>query len=64
MGAWQDAMQTWFNGNILSLESKRYIDNFLAVHRMRPRDDEADSGNSDDIASDEELELLGEALAR
>ena len=36
--------------------------NFLAVHRMRPRDkDEADC-NSDDVVSDEELEVSRNAL--
>ena len=59
---WQDALQTWLNGSILCLESKQFIGNFLAVHRMRPGDEEEDMCNSDDIVSDEELELSRASL--
>ena len=38
------------------------VGNFLSVHRVRPRDDDEDDGNSDDIISDEELELSHEHL--
>ena len=51
---WQSSMLRWFDGGILSHESKRYIQNFLVVTRTRPEDDGAD-GNSDDLLSDEEL---------
>ena len=47
-------MLQWFDGRILSEESKRYIQNFLVVTRTRPEDDDLDA-NSDDILSDEEL---------
>ena len=46
-------MQYWFDGHILSEESKRYIQNFLVVTRVRP--DDEDVGHSDDMLSDEEL---------
>ena len=55
---WQDALQCWLDGNIVCEEAAKYVSNFLSVHRMRPRDDdESDDGNSQDIASDEELEI-------
>ena len=52
--SWHAAMLQWFDGRILSEESKRYIQNFLVVTRTRPEDDDLDA-NSDDILSDEEL---------
>ena len=65
--SWQDALHKWLDGNILSHEAQRYIRNFFNVHRMRPHDEENDDCNSDDIVSDEELEVsrssLAEALA-
>ena len=64
---WQDALQTWLSGNVLCNEAKQYIGNFSSVHRVRPRDDDSEDGNSVDIVSDEELEIsrasLKDALA-
>ena len=55
---WQDALEVWLDGNIICQEAAKYVGNFLSVHRMRPRDDdESNDGNSQDIASDEELEI-------
>ena len=39
------------------------MSNFLAVHRVRPRDDESDDGISDDIVSDEDLQVSSACLA-
>ena len=39
---WQEALATWLDGGLLSQESKRYVGNFMAVHRVRPRDDDSD----------------------
>ena len=45
----------------------RHVSNLLAVHRVRPQDHSSDEENSDDLLSDEELEIstemLSEALA-
>ena len=59
---WQDALQLWLSGNVLCQEAKQYVGNFLSVHRMRPRDDDSDEGNSQDIVSDEELEISRASL--
>ncbi len=40
----------------------RYINNFLAVHRVRPRDPEEDDRSDEDV-SDEELEVSHACLA-
>ena len=54
-GSWQERMAQWFDGEILSEESKRYINNFLVVTRVRPDDDEDEIATSDDLISDDEL---------
>ena len=60
---WQSAMQVWLDGRILSEEAKRYIGNFLSVHRVRPQDDmDSDLGNSDGFFSDQELHVSHETL--
>ena len=46
---WQDALRKWLGGNILCNEAKRYVGNFLSVHRMRPRDEDDEDCNSQDI---------------
>ena len=46
---WQDALMQWLKGSVLCAQAKRYVGNFLSVHRVRPRDDESDDCNSDDI---------------
>ena len=61
---WQDALEVWLDGNVICQEAARYVGNFLSVHRMRPRDDDdSNDGNSQDIASDEELEISRHELA-
>ena len=60
---WQEALATWFNGNVISEESVRYINNFLSVYRARPRDPSEDVLSDEDV-SDEELELTEADLAR
>ena len=56
LDSWHMSMMQWFDGRILSEESRRYIQNFLVVTRVRPEDDNAEE-NSDDLLSDEELHL-------
>ena len=56
------SLATWLDGNIICDESKRYVGNFLSVHRVRPTDDDDDQAHSDDIASDEELEVSHNSL--
>jgi hypothetical protein len=60
---WQVALGSWLDGNILSRESKRYVSNFLSVYRIRPTDDDSDDANSDNLASDVELEVSHANLA-
>ena len=45
---WQEALATWLNGNVISEESVRYMNHFLSVYRVRPRDP------SEDVLSDED----------
>ena len=52
----------WLDGGVLCEEAKRYVGNFLSVHRVRPRNDDEDDANSDDVVSDEDLELTAEDL--
>ena len=59
---WQEALECWLDGNVLCQEAKRYIGNFMSVNRMRPRDDDSDAGNSEDIVDDEELEISRSSL--
>ena len=61
---WVESMNEWLEGNIMTEESARYIRNFLCVNRMRSRDKDDDADcRSDDLISDEELELSMEELA-
>ena len=53
--SWHASMLYWFDGHILSEESKRYIQNFLVVTRVRPEEEDMD--HSDDLLSDDELIL-------
>ena len=60
---WVESMNEWLQGKILTEEAARYIRNFLCVNRMRSRDRDDDVDcRSDDIISDEELELSKEEL--
>ena len=47
---WQGALRSWLDGRILCEEARRYVGNFLSVHRVRPQDDmDSDIANSDDL---------------
>ena len=52
---WQEALTTWLGGRILCKEAKKHTGNYMAVHRVRPSDDDENSACSDDMVSDEEL---------
>ena len=54
--SWEKELEEWLGGQVLSEESVRYINNFMSVFRMRPRD-VADDVRSDEDFSDAELEL-------
>ena len=59
---WQTALRTWLDGNVLCEEARRFVGNFLSVHRVRTDDGDSEPENSDNIISDEELILSKEAL--
>ena len=59
---WQEALQTWLDGGILCNEAARYVGNFLSTYRVRPGDDDSDGGNSDDLISDDELQVSKASL--
>jgi len=62
--SWHQCLEKWLNGNLLCEEAKRYVGNFLAVYRVRPKDDSLeDGGRSEDLVSDVELEISHETLA-
>ena len=49
-------MTHWLDGNIISEESKRYVSNFISIHRLRPGNNDEDAmANSDDMVEDEEV---------
>ena len=52
---WQEVLTTWLGGRILCKGATKYIGNYMAVHRVRPSDDDENSACSDDMVSDEEL---------
>ena len=51
------------DGRIWCEEARRYVANFLSVHRVRPPDEASEDGNIDDIVSDAELQLSPEELS-
>ena len=55
--SWQEELQLWFNGRILSETANRWVGNFLSVHRVRPATEDEDEGADEDLASDEEVVL-------
>ena len=62
---WNGALRHWLDGHVLCEEVKRYVGNFMAVTRVRPDGDEpGDLDNSDDLLSDEELDLTTGNLAQ
>ena len=60
--SWRDEFEEWLCGGVLSEESVRYINNFMSVYRVRPRD-VSDDVVSDEDFSDEELVLTEKDLA-
>ena len=64
--SWYDALRNWFDGRVLCEEVRNYLNNYMAVTRARPDDDNVDADNSDDMLEDEDLDLdmndLPEAL--
>ena len=57
-------MLRWFDGHVLSQESRRHINNFLVVTRGRPDAEADEEENSEDMQSDEELFLNKTDLAQ
>ena len=57
-------MLRWFDGNVLSQESRRHISNFLVVTRAWPDADADEGEHSEDMQSDEELFLNKTDLAQ
>ena len=60
---WQQELGDWLSGHVLSEESVRYINNFMSVYRVRPRD-VSEEIRSDEEFSDVELELTERDLER
>lgn len=51
--SWQDVFRNWLASGQVAEHGRRYLQNFLSVHRMRPANEEDDEENSDDMLSDE-----------
>ena len=60
--SWEAALTKWLDGNIVSEESRRYISNFISIHRLRPSEDNNVMDNSDDMVDDEEVQVTSEML--
>ena len=60
---WEDALNKWLNGNIVSQEALKYVGNLLSVYRVRPRDPN-DDARSDEDFDDEKLVLDASLLER
>ena len=59
--SWHDSLRHWFDGRLLCEETKRYVNNFLAVTRTRPEEEE--DVRSEEQFSDDEL-VVGAALGQ
>ena len=59
--SWQEELDEWLSGNVLSEESVKYINHFMSVYRVRPRD-VSDDVVSDGDFSDAEFELTEQDL--
>ena len=60
---WQEACSEWLCRGLLCEESKRYVNNFVAINRVRPdKPEEEEEVHTSDIAEDEELEISHQAL--
>ncbi len=61
--SWQSALTQWLDGNIICAESKRYVSNFISIHRLRPGDHDEDAmGNPDDMVEDEDVVVTKDML--
>jgi len=60
---WEAALRDWLDGNIICEESRRYVSNFISIHRLRPGAiDEDGLGNPDDMVQDEEVHVTRDML--
>ena len=61
--AWETALTEWLDGNIMSEESRRYVSNFISIHRLRPGgEDEDGTANPDDMVQDEAVYVTKDML--
>eukprot|EP00973_Karenia_brevis_P083864 11637158-Karenia_brevis.AAC.1 len=56
-GDWSQALRQWLDGQVLTQEARRYIHNFLVVSQMRPVQTAEADNHSEDIFSDEDLDV-------
>jgi hypothetical protein len=61
--SWVESQAEYLNGNVLCETTMQYINNFFCVNRLRPANAEHDEANSDDLLSDEDVQLSTEDLA-
>jgi len=62
--SWSSALTHWLDGNVISLESKRYVSNFISIHRLRPGEDEEDGlAIPDDMIDDEDVVVTKDMLS-
>ena len=61
--SWDTVLKEWLDGNIISEESRRYVGNFISMHRLRPGggDDEG-LANPDDMIEDEPVYVTADRL--
>ena len=60
---WVAALTQWLDGHILCEESKRYVSNFISMHRLRPCDEDEDGApNPDDLIEDEDVYVTKDML--
>ena len=61
--AWETALTEWLDGNIISEESRRYVSNFISIHRLRPGGEDEDGlANPDDMVQDEAVYVTKDML--
>ena len=60
---WQQEFDNWLSGQAICEEALKYINNFMCVYRVRPRD-VSDDVLSDEEFSDAELELTEQDFER
>ena len=64
VSTWHETMLRCFDGNVLSEESRRHMNNYPFVTRARPDAEADEDENSEDMQSDEELFLNKTDLAQ